>query len=291
MKITSNRHIKEEHMKRLLIVLLAVILLTACTTSATSVTKRKGAAEASFDIEATFDNLVNYSSNISRVKLIDTKEFDEDITEFIFEVQKDIKGKTDKVIHYYDSKYILTLDSEYILFMNRSRNIFYENDIYNGSFGSIAAVNGDVITYFEIGDGDYSKKYDTVKDLEKDIKSVDKGKNTDEYAYDDKSIDEMQIESASGLIEISDYIAELEINSIIESNQNVTFVHCKVSKAYKGEFEKTLTVMLPGEVKPGDVVLVFLSKNDSGSYQVNSSASMLTKEDKDYTKLINELEK
>lgn len=272
-------------MKKIIYLLLISIIFTGCTLNEEASINRSEVkemtlpkSEASYEKQFSLEEIINLSSNIVIVELMESSDFSDSTNKNIFKIKKNLKGSIEEeTIDYYTDSDDFSIGQKYILFMEYFDSVFYENRVYHGVTEFYVVLNDkDEIIEFMVFDKDLSNEYKELLSLEKYIKKVDDGLRTNKSNVASKTID---TDSFDVLATQSDYICEVKPIEIIANNDLVTVARCKITKNYKEKMEDNIIVQLPSNIELEKEYLVFLSKDDGGSYTINSTISLVSKTD------------
>ncbi|XID90837.1 hypothetical protein ACF3MZ_20245 [Paenibacillaceae bacterium WGS1546] len=206
----------------------------------------------------TLDDYIGYADHIVYGKLISSSKFDESTSEYVFSVEKQIKGDTaSKQINVYYPQGELESGGSYLLFLERFDGGLYPSPEYN-----ILYFDG----MFEVdNDGTAHPNRFLTEKLSLDAliaKIKSSPAITKNRIKDDSELAMVvrEVATADELAADSDLIAHIQPEYIHVKNKYFVIAAVKVLKTYKGDFNEGWEVVLPSSIEIGKDYLVYLHK-------------------------------
>lgn len=206
------------------------------------------------------NDLVKYSDNIV-IGTVDRKStFNETTDEYVFDVEKELKGKvTSKDINIYESKGSLLVGERYLLLLESWEGELYPKTTYTSvdKRALMQISNGILDTNFFL-----TKRYNE-KDIEEIIKNCPEVKVTNNEKIE--VID--SIDSIEELSILSDLIVKIVPKQIIYENKYIKEITFETLEQYKGTIS-TETLFVPSSVEINNKYVIFLKEKEKGKYSL-----------------------
>ena len=260
----------------LFIVPLLLLLLSACGDNSESVSTQpppKGHVEYSYVEElTTIDDVMRYSTNIVKAKLLSIEDFDGIVSVYIFDVSEDYTDNTPKRIHVYDaynSAYIA--GHTYYLFLESGESALYPHTIYTTVLNDFIIDDNSVsATTSAVNDHDITVSVSTIDEQIKSALSLNiVAKNIDGDVK--KRISNS--DSIKSISSSADVIAEVRLSNEANANMYASIYNVEIVSMVKGSATAISVAMnLPSNLSQAQTYYILLkeSANKNGEYYLFS---------------------
>lgn len=260
----------------LFIVPLLLLLLSACGDNSESVSTQpppKGHVEYSYVEEfTTIDDVMRYSTNIVKAKLLSIEDFDGIVSVYIFDVSEDYTDNTPKRIHVYDaynSAYIA--GHTYYLFLESGESALYPHTIYTTVLNDFIIDDNSVsATTSAVNDHDITVSVSTIDEQIKSALSLNiVAKNIDGDVK--KRISNS--DSIKSISSSADVIAEVRLSNEANANMYASIYNVEIVSMVKGSATAISVAMnLPPNLSQAQTYYILLkeSANKNGEYYLFS---------------------
>lgn len=280
---------------RRLTVLVLLLVLCSCSTGTPEINNLRDPAaplvSGLYSFEPTIDNVIENSTHIATLNLIDIEPYDENRVLYNFAVESLLAGEfnsdTITVLGY---KSFYEHDETYLLFLHLASYPEYPQDIF---------VPFNLFT-FRINNADYldclqqieDPKTDKVRTFAEPFKNPEYNKLdylTNYIKKNSKSMKKYNFaldhEDLEYLIKESDVIIEITPINLIPINPFLNDVQFEVEANYKGEILGNVLV-LPNTLEINRKYIVFLETIDEGEYSLMARDSIFPQESEEYLDFI-----
>ncbi len=169
-------------------------------------------------------------------------------------------------------KYYLVLCRKYSVYWNEDKYIPYEYLLLKNSKGKIEAYS----TNGEKAKEEFNE--DTFKNSVNEIIEKNKVKQTNIANW---GVEYTNSKDISEISEFSDLIVEVQPKEVIVNGGNTLFVKCELINSFKGEFDKTKTIIFLAEGFEISQKYLLLLSDQTGSYFLSSKNSCIPISDKE----------
>lgn len=221
------------------------------------------------------NDVIRYSTNIVKARLVSTEDFDGTVQVYLFEVEDDFTNNTAQQIHMYDaydSRYVV--GNSYYLFLGGMDDPLYPHTIYTTVSKELIVDASSLQSKAKIANRNVQlQRDDIVAEIDN---AIQKG------VVGERIGPRMTASDAAGasLSNEADVIAKVRVSDELLCNKYVSAYTVEVVEMIKGPVGSVASAMpLPPGLDPSEMYFIYLKENGEGSedYQIFSRACPIQK--------------